>query len=329
MSYIQETDPRIVASLLAEYSLFILDDLDGKDETSNGRPDLRFPSFLAPNRIISAWGAVGQAKDEKIAPPLSEDNRFIDDLNDTDETYSGRPDLRFPSLLALNRIISAWGAVGQAKDEKIAPPLSEGNRFIDDLNDTDETYSGRPDLRFPSLLALNRIISAWGAVEQAKDEKIAPSLSEGNRFIDDLNDMDETYSGRPDLRFLSLSVQSLIIPAWGDVGQVEDEKVADEARRILSIIAETILIFQKRAVDLEHLPRLHAFDVQDGSILIEWIFDDFRVGFSIEPILTESSWYLVSNAKLGDIGDFGNISQDESETQNLILKLLGFVLSHV
>ena len=127
---------------------------------------------------------------------------------------------------------------------------------------------------------------------------------------------------------LSLSVQNLITPAWGTIRQAKDEKVADEARRILSIIAKTILIFQRREVDLEHLPQLHAFDVQDGSILIEWIFDDFRVGFSIEPVPTESSWYLVSNAKLGYIGTSGDISQDESETQNLMLELLTFVISH-
>ena len=127
---------------------------------------------------------------------------------------------------------------------------------------------------------------------------------------------------------LSLSVQNLITPAWGTIRQAKDEKVADEARRILLIIAETILIFQSRGVDLGHLPHLHAFDVQDGSILIEWIFDDFRVGFSIEPVPTESSWYLVSNAKLGYIGTSGDISQDESETQNLMLELLTFVISH-
>ena len=127
---------------------------------------------------------------------------------------------------------------------------------------------------------------------------------------------------------LSLSVQNLIIPAWNAVGQVKERDIADEARRILLIIAETILIFQSRGVDLGHLPHLHAFDVQDGSILIEWIFDDFRVGFSIEPVPTESSWYLVSNAKLGYIGTSGDISQDESETQNLMLELLTFVISH-
>lgn len=155
-------------------------------------------------------------------------------------------------------------------------------------------------------------------------------LSEDSVFnLDHLDDNDETYNGRLDLRLPSLSVQNLITPAWNAVGQVEDQRVADEARNILLMIEKTILISQSRGVDLEHLPQLHAFDVQDGSILVEWIFDDFRIGFSMEPIPTESSWYLVSNARLGDISVARNISQEEFNTQNLMLKLLAFVISHV
>ena len=167
-------------------------------------------------------------------------------------------------------------------------------------------------------------------IQETNSVTVPPPLSEDSLFIlDHLDDRDETYSGRPDLRFSPLSVQNLIIPAWNAVGQVEDEKVADKARRILLIIEETILIFQSNGVDFGHLPHLHAFDVQDGSILIEWIFDDFRVGFSIEPIPTESCWYLVSNEKLGDISVAGDISQNGFETQNLMSKLLTFVILHV
>lgn len=167
-------------------------------------------------------------------------------------------------------------------------------------------------------------------IQETNSVIIPPPLSEDTLFIlGYLDDMDETYSGHLDLRLPSLSVQNLITPAWNAVRQVEDQKVADEARSILLMVEKTILIVQSRGIALEHLPKLYAFDVQDGSILIEWIFDDFRIGFSIEPIPTESSWYLVSNAKLGDISIAKNISQDTSETQNLMLKLLAFVISHI
>ena len=42
----------------------------------------------------------------------------------------------------------------------------------------------------------------------------------------------------------------------------------------------------------------------------------------LEPIPTESCWYLVSNEKLGDISVAGDISQNGFETQNLMSKLL-------
>ena len=136
---------------------------------------------------------------------------------------------------------------------------------------------------------------------------------------------DGTYGGRADLRPLPLP---LLRPAWKVVRQIKDENIADEARSILSIIEETILTFQSRGVDFGHLPDLRAFDVQDGSMLIEWIFDDFRVGFSIEPASDESSWYLVSNSKLGEISASGYVSQGDPENISLILWLLNFVISH-
>ena len=167
-------------------------------------------------------------------------------------------------------------------------------------------------------------------IQETNSIRVPPSLSEDILFILDHSDnRTETYSGHLDWRLPPLSVQNLITPAWDAVAQVEDQKVADEARNILLIIEKTILIAQSKGVDLGHLPQLYAFDVQGGSILIEWIFDDFRVGFSIEPILSESSWYLVSTAKLGDISVARNIPQDEFAIHNLMLKLLAFVISHV
>ena len=159
---------------------------------------------------------------------------------------------------------------------------------------------------------------------------IVSSLFPEDEFsdLDELGDKDQTYSGHADLRFPPLPVQDLITPAWRTVASVKDDTVANECRRILQIIAESILFFQTQGFDLGHLPRLHAFDVEDGSLLIEWIFDDFRIGFGVEPIPSESSWYLVSNARLGDINLAGDTPKNELETQDLMLRLVNFVVSN-
>lgn len=146
--------------------------------------------------------------------------------------------------------------------------------------------------------------------------------------LDELETKDHTYGGNTDMRFLPLPVQNLIIPVWTTAATVKDDLVANECGKILQIIAESILLFQTRGLDLGHLPCLHAFDVEDGSLLIEWIFDDFRIGFGIEPIPSESSWYLVSNARLGNFNLAGDIPKSELETQDLILHLVNYVISN-
>ena len=75
-----------------------------------------------------------------------------------------------------------------------------------------------------------------------------------------------------------------------------------------------------------YLPSLQGFNVEDGSILIEWIFGDFRIGFNIEPNPNDSGWYLVSNKNLGEISASGYTSG--IEIKNLILWLLNFILSN-
>jgi len=106
---------------------------------------------------------------------------------------------------------------------------------------------------------------------------------------------------------------------------MSNKSIVSEATNLLYIIRDSIIYFGV-GYELSYLPALSAFKVDDGSVLIEWIFDDFRIGFSIEPNVDESSWYLVSNEKLGDIGASGYISRNN--INNLVLWLINFVIAN-
>ena len=46
--------------------------------------------------------------------------------------------------------------------------------------------------------------------------------------------------------------------------------------------------------------------LDDGEVSIELIFDDFRIGFSVDPDPVESSWSLVTKAgRLGFVHAYG------------------------
>jgi hypothetical protein len=75
-----------------------------------------------------------------------------------------------------------------------------------------------------------------------------------------------------------------------------------------------------------HLPPLIMRTMEDESVLIEWIFPDFRIGFSIEPKEKESSWYLVSNKKFNEVSFSGLL--EFSQLSFLIIDLLEFAMTN-
>ena len=46
-----------------------------------------------------------------------------------------------------------------------------------------------------------------------------------------------------------------------------------------------------------------AVHLDDGSLLIEWISNTARFGLSLEPALSESSWFYVSKNGEGGCGE--------------------------
>ena len=66
--------------------------------------------------------------------------------------------------------------------------------------------------------------------------------------------------------------------------------------------------------------------IEENSLLIEWIFKDFRIGFSFEKKESNSSWYIAFNEKYSEISASGFIK--ENEIDDLLKHILVFVLSN-
>lgn len=144
-------------------------------------------------------------------------------------------------------------------------------------------------------------------------------------FVFPAETANETIGERPGAcPFPSSLGSSLVEPARHAVCQARNEPVAAKAREVLSAAQEVITVLENASFELDHLAPLRAFCVEDGSLLIEWIFPDFRVGFSVESTLEDSGWYLVSNKHLGEISASGYISN--VNLKSLILWLFSFVV---
>ena len=72
-------------------------------------------------------------------------------------------------------------------------------------------------------------------------------------------------------------------------------------------------LLAEESVDTSKLPPVRAFEPEDDSLLIEWIFPHHRVGFSIESDRQESGWFLVSDKSAQSINAWGYLPDENIE----------------
>lgn len=107
--------------------------------------------------------------------------------------------------------------------------------------------------------------------------------------------------------------------------QINDQPIAERFAPFLTTIQELLLQLQQRGFDLQSMPRLHAHLPNDGSVVLEWILNDYRLGFTIEQDTNDSGWYLVSNRRMGEIMASGALTQVDRE---VIDSWLHFILGN-
>ena len=71
-----------------------------------------------------------------------------------------------------------------------------------------------------------------------------------------------------------------------------------EVKNLSISIIRTIYFFLQNANIFNnlnnYLSRLNIIEQDDSSALIEWNFQNFRIGFSVEPKIADSSYFIVS-----------------------------------
>lgn len=105
-------------------------------------------------------------------------------------------------------------------------------------------------------------------------------------------------SGAP---YLKCADEAILSQASDAIRKVDDIHMRQVFIALLLALQNALGNAPEGIANSRHLPPLHFYMGDDGALLLEWIFKDFRVGFVIESDVSESSWYLVSNSNLGNI----------------------------
>ncbi|MHB8336514.1 MAG: hypothetical protein ACYDEE_03760 [Ignavibacteriaceae bacterium] len=115
-----------------------------------------------------------------------------------------------------------------------------------------------------------------------------------------------------------------IFKNYREIENISNLNVKKQAIEFLFKFQNILLTIKDRINFSGSLPPLTIEVGDDGSVLIEWIFKDFRMGFAFEENEQESSWYFLSNQKFGNIdisGSFINTDIYKILEQSVIVLL--------
>lgn len=111
-----------------------------------------------------------------------------------------------------------------------------------------------------------------------------------------------------------------------DLSNIDNEKIRN---KLIKFIIEftNILDSLKDIVTNRLTPFVVRNDEkEEGSYFIEWVYKDFRVGFTFCEKDEESMWFILSNSNLDDLSMSGALK--ETEYRKIIMKVLSFVLEN-
>ena len=117
----------------------------------------------------------------------------------------------------------------------------------------------------------------------------------------------ETRGGRFKNVFVGDEVLRIIKPVLQTINETKSKEVVNEAKDLISTIVDLTIDFQRLNIDIGKIPALNATNLEDDSLLIEWTFPTFRIGFVIETNKEDSIWYLVSTIEKTDFNKSGSL----------------------
>jgi hypothetical protein len=130
-------------------------------------------------------------------------------------------------------------------------------------------------------------------------------------------------SSLPSRYFAETTKTDIISHALREIEFSKPQPMISLAIRILTIIQSKVNSFRAVSTYLDDLPQLRATAPEDDSLLIEWNFEGFRIGFNIEPDPNENSWYLISNT-LGKVNASGYLP--DSDIESIVSWLIIFAI---
>jgi hypothetical protein len=110
------------------------------------------------------------------------------------------------------------------------------------------------------------------------------------------------------------------------INTIETQEMREFIKKLIYSLKYLLIINNDSNTISNHLSNIKMSQINDGSVLLEWIYDNFRIGFSVEPNIIDSSYYIVTDDNVN--GSYMSISKHlrVDEFDSILKDILQFVL---
>lgn len=118
----------------------------------------------------------------------------------------------------------------------------------------------------------------------------------------------------------------LVEQARALITKINDKRVAETVTELIATIERTASALKVAGRDISPLPPIRASILDDGSVILEWATQEFRLGFNIEHDPSESGFFLATSKRLGEKGMYSRLAGISEES--LVPLVVQFVLDN-
>lgn len=109
------------------------------------------------------------------------------------------------------------------------------------------------------------------------------------------------------------------------IGEIDDQAIQKVIIQFVTRFNYVLKDLADSRVVYNALPPL-SLDIDEDTAFLEWIFKDFRIGFSLHKNEDQSTWFLITNRNLEEITVFGDLYKDDKFST--IKRVLKYVLEN-
>jgi hypothetical protein len=162
-----------------------------------------------------------------------------------------------------------------------------------------------------------------------KDDKTSDFLNKDNQALvnESVGNTSTSFSGI-DPYIIELPANINIFESLTDsISTLTDDEVIKQTRQVLGRLYFSLQRKSKNKALDNYLSRINLVQREDNSILLEWNFQDFRIGFTIEPQKDESAFFIIAQDK--NKGSFSADAQKlNTDSFTPIDEIVGYVLEN-